>query len=76
MVRNKKPAGNQDFLLVNVVYEGGSQLSNRRVLRSELTGLNDAAEIRRAIEAQDEKIGALSGRPRPPIKSISVVRAR
>ena len=72
----KKQNTSADFVLVNVVYEDGSQRSNRRVPSAELSGFDDEAEIRRVIEEQDQKIAEMSGQPRAPIKSISRVGGR
>jgi hypothetical protein len=70
---NKKRDAGSEFVLVNVVYEDGSQRSNRRVPRAQLSGFDDAAEIRQAIEEQDRKISEMSGQPRAAIKSITRV---
>lgn len=75
MARRKQDTG-PEVILVNVFYEDGTQSSNRKVTRAELSGFDDAGDIRRAIEAQDREIGAKSGRPRAPIKSIARVGKR
>jgi len=69
----KKPGTNasSEFVFFDVVYEDGSQLSNRRVLASLLNGLEGDDAGKAAIEADDRKIGELSGRPRGKIKTIS-----
>lgn len=72
----KKPASNPDNILVNVLYEDGTQSSNRKLPGLELTGYDDDAAIRQAIEAQDQKISELSGQARGPIKSIQRVTGR
>ncbi|HTI85207.1 MAG TPA: hypothetical protein VL966_01250 [Alphaproteobacteria bacterium] len=74
MAKKKQP-GSDEFVLVNVTYQDGTQSSNRRVPRSELSGFDDDKEIRAVIEAQDRKLAELSGQPRGPIKSIARVRA-
>jgi len=71
MAKKKQPAGSIEFVLVNVLYQDGSQSSNRRVPRSELSGFDEEKEIRAIIEAQDRKVAELSGQPRGPIKSIA-----
>jgi len=76
MGRRKTETSDSGFFLVNVVYEDGSQRSNRKVQQSQLTGFDDAADIRNAIESQDEKISEMSGQPRVPIKSITRVKGR
>jgi len=75
---NKKSTSESEFLLFNVLYEDGTQTSNRKVARSELSGFAEDDEdiIRRSIEAQDAKIAAMSGKPRGPIKSIVPVDRR
>jgi hypothetical protein len=72
----KKNASDSEFLLFNVLYEDGAQTSNRKVPRGELNGFDDDEIIRRVIEEQDEKIAAMSGRSRGPIKSITPVAGR
>jgi hypothetical protein len=67
-IRSK--ARESEFVLFDVVYEDGSRSSNRRVPRSELTGLEGDAPAKTFIEAQDEAIARASGRSRGPIKSI------
>ena len=68
----RKPATRMvgDFVLFDVVYEDGTQRSNRRVPRSALGGLEGDAPARNIIEAQDAEIAAKSGLPRSRIKSI------
>ncbi len=76
MGRKKPAAANPDVIVVNVLYEDGTQSSNRRLPGLELTGYDDEETIRQAVEAQDHKIAALSGQPRGPIKSIQRVTGR
>ncbi len=57
-------------MLFDVVYEDGTQRSNRRVPQSALGGLEGDAPARNIIEAQDAEIAAKSGLPRSRIKSI------
>jgi hypothetical protein len=71
MARKKQPV-NADFVLVNVVYEDGSQRSNRRVPRAELSGFDDEADIRQSIEAQDRKISEMSGIAPARVKTIEI----
>ena len=59
------------FVLFDVVYEDGTQTSNRKVPASELGGLDGDAPARAIIESQDQKIGEMSGNSRARIKSIS-----
>jgi hypothetical protein len=76
MGRRKTEPSDSGFFLVNVVYEDGTQRSNRKVQKSQMTGFDDEADIRRAIEEQDEKIAELSGQPPMPIASITRVKGR
>jgi hypothetical protein len=62
-----QPSG---FVLFDVVYEDGTQSSNRKVPATELGGLDGDAPARAFVEIQDRKIGEVSGRPRVRIKSI------
>jgi hypothetical protein len=59
-----------EFVLFDVVYEDGTQRSNRRVPGSALGGLEGDEPARAVIEEQDAEIAAKSGMPRSPIKSI------
>ena len=76
MAKKKQQNTSDEFVLVNVVYEDGTQRSNRKIPASELSGFDDDADIERAIEEQDRKIAELSGQPRGPIKSITRVSSR
>ena len=73
MGRSRKQDDKAEFVIVNVLYEDGSQRSNRKVSRAQLSGFDDVADIRQAIEEQDRKIAELSGQPRAAIKSITRV---
>lgn len=70
MARKPKRASENAFVLFNVVYEDGTQTSNRRVPAEALGGLDGDEPARSIIEEQDRKIAEMSGRPRGPIKSI------
>jgi hypothetical protein len=59
------------FVLFDVVYEDGTQTSNRKVPAAELVGLDGDSPARAFVELQDREIGSVSGRPRGRIKSIS-----
>jgi hypothetical protein len=68
----KKPGTNpkNEFVFLDVVYEDGSQRSNRRV-PAELAGGLDKDELARGfIIEQDREIAEKSGRPPLAIKSI------
>jgi hypothetical protein len=62
-----RPSG---FVLFDVLYEDGTQTSNRKVPAEELGGLDGDLPARTFVEQQDREIGARSGRPRGRIKSI------
>jgi hypothetical protein len=66
--KQRIPSG---FVLFDVVYEDGTQTSNRKVPAAELGGLEGDAPARTFVELQDRKIGEMSGSPRARIKSIS-----
>lgn len=71
---SKKPNPKPETAQFDVVYEDGSQLSNRRVPAALLSELDHEARIRTYLETQDHEIAERSRRPRGPIKSI--VRSR
>jgi hypothetical protein len=66
----RKPATRAEFTLFDVVYEDGSQRSNRRVPSEVLGGLDGDAPARAVIEEQDRLIAEKSGTPAVPVKSI------
>jgi len=66
----------EEFVFFDVLYEDGMQTSNRKVPGSELDTLDGDLLAKPYIEAQDEKISAMSGRPRAAIKSVTRSRRR
>ena len=70
----KKPNPKPESVLFNVLYEDGSQTSNRRVPGNLLGLLDSDDQIQAFIEQQDREIGERSGRPRGAIASIEKVR--
>lgn len=66
----KKPAARSEFVLFDVVYEDGSQRSNRKVPAELLGGLDGDEPARGAIMEQDRQIAERSGMPPLAIKSI------
>jgi hypothetical protein len=66
----------EDFVFFDVLYEDGTQTSNRKVPGSELDDINGDLLAKPYIEAQDRKIGEMSGRPRTAIKSVIRSRRR
>lgn len=66
--RQTRPNG---FVLFDVLYQDGTQTSNRKVPAAELGGLDGDLPARTFIEIQDREIGVKSGMPRGSIKSIT-----
>ena len=66
----RKPATRAEFTLFDVIYEDGSQRSNRRVPSELLGGLDGDAPARAVIEEQDRVIAEKSGTPPLAVKSI------
>ena len=69
----RKPTARQEFVMFDVVYEDGSQRSNRRVPADLLGGLDRDEPARSFIMEQDREIGEKSGLP--PLQIRSVVRS-
>jgi hypothetical protein len=67
----KKPTSSAEFVNFDVLYDDGSRTSNRKVPSAALGGLDGDLPAKAIIEAQDEKIAAMSGRPRGAIKSLT-----
>ena len=74
----KKPGTNPkgEFAFVTIVYEDGSQRSNRRVPAELLGGLDGDEPARGFIMEQDREIAEKSGRAPLEIKEISRVGAK
>ena len=74
----KKPGTNPkgEFAFFDVVYEDGSQRSNRRVPAELLGGLEGDEPARGYIIEQDREIAEKSGRPPLKIKDVSRVGAK
>ena len=66
----RKPATRAEFTLFDVVYEDGTQRSNRRVPSGILGGLDGDAPARAVIEEQDRLIAEKSGTPPMAVKSM------
>lgn len=66
----KKPTARTEFVLFDVIYEDGSQRSNRKVEAGLLGGLDGDEPARAAIEEQDRVIAEKSGIPPLAIKSL------
>ena len=52
----KKPTARIEFVLFNVLYEDGSQTSNRKIAATELSGLEGDGPALAYFEAQDREI--------------------
>src|SRR5438874_1018238 len=61
----------EEFVFFDVVYEDGTQTSNRKVPGSELDDIDGDLLAKPFFEAQDQKIAEMSGRPRTAIKSVT-----
>lgn len=66
----RKPTVRTEYVLFDVVYEDGSQRSNRKVDASLLGGLDGDEPARTAIMDQDREISQKSGVPPLAIKTI------
>ena len=65
-----------EFVFFDVLYEDGTQTSNRKVPTSELGGIDGDLLAKSYIEEQDRKIAEMSGKPRGPIKYVTRVSRR
>jgi hypothetical protein len=72
----RKPATREGFVLFDVLYEDGSQRSNRRVPSEILGGLDGDAPARTVIEEQDRLIAEKSGKPAMAVTSIHRSRGK
>ena len=66
----RKPATRAEFALFDVLYEDGSQRSNRRVPSEILGGPDGDAAALAVIEEQDRLVAQKSGKPVLSVKSI------
>jgi hypothetical protein len=66
----RKPGSKNEFVLFDVIYEDGSQRSNRRVPKDILGGLDGDNPAREVIEAQDREITERSGQLMLAIKTV------
>jgi hypothetical protein len=71
-----KPTKRTEFVLFDVIYEDGSQRSNRRVPGEALGGLDGDEPARTIIEQQDREIAERSGQIPLQIKSIQRAGAK
>jgi hypothetical protein len=61
----------EEFVFFDVLYEDGTQTSNRKVPGSEFNAFDGDLPAKPYIEAQDRKIAEMSGRPRAAVKSVT-----
>jgi hypothetical protein len=66
----------EEFVFFDVLYEDGTQTSNRKVPGSELDDIDGDLLAKPYIEAHDRKIAEMSGHPRTTIKSVTRSRRR
>jgi hypothetical protein len=67
----KKPTARSEFVFFDVVYEDGSQRSNRKVPAELLGGLDGDEPAKAEIQSQDRAIAERSGMPPLQIKTIT-----
>jgi hypothetical protein len=70
-VMPRKPGLNSEFVMFDVVYEDGTQRSNRKVPRALLGGIDGDKPAHGFLIEQDREIAEKSGRPMAKIQSIS-----
>ena len=70
MARKPGSRAGNEFVLFNVIYENGTQRSNRKVPADMLGGLDGDEPARAVIEEQDREIAAKSGMAPLTIKKI------
>ena len=66
----KKSNKRSEYVLFNVIYDDGSQRSNRRVPLEALEGLEKDLPARQIIEEQDREVAEKSGKPVLAIKTL------
>ena len=67
----KKPGLNSEFVMFDVVYEDGTQRSNRKVPRALTGGIDGDKPAHGFLIEQDREIAEKSGQPPAKIKSIT-----
>jgi hypothetical protein len=72
----RKPGLNSEFVMFDVLYEDGSQRSNRKVPRTLTGGLDGDKPAHEFLIEQDRDIAEKSGRPPLKIKSIARTGAK
>jgi hypothetical protein len=66
----RKPRLNSEFVMFDVIYEDGTQRSNRKVPRALLGGLDGDKPAHGFLIEQDREIAEKSGRPLAKIQTI------
>jgi hypothetical protein len=72
----RKPGLNSEFVMFDVVYEDGSQRSNRKVPRTLTGGIDGDKPAHGFLIEQDREIAEKSGKPPLQIKSIGRTGAK
>ena len=72
----KKPGLNCEFVMFDVLYEDGSQRSNRKVPRTLTGGLDGDKPAHGFLIEQDRDIAEKSGKPPLAIKSVARAGAK
>jgi hypothetical protein len=72
----RKPGLNSEFIMFDVVYEDGSQRSNRKVPRTLTGGLDGDKPAHGFLIEQDRDIAEKSGKPPLAIKSVARAGAK
>ena len=72
----RKPGLNSEFVMFDVIYEDGTQRSNRKVPRTLLGGLDGDKPAHGFLIEQDREIAEKSGQPPLEITSICRVGAK
>jgi hypothetical protein len=67
----RKPGLNSEFVMFDVVYEDGTQRSNRKVPRALTGGIDGDKPAHGFLIEQDREIAEKSGRPPATIQTIS-----
>ncbi len=67
----RKPGLNSEFVMFDVVYEDGTQRSNRKVPRALTGGVDGDTPAHGFLIEQDRDIAEKSGKPPLKIKNIS-----
>jgi uncharacterized heparinase superfamily protein len=72
----RKPGLNSEFVMFDVVYEDGTQRSNRKVPRALTGGIDGDKPAHEFLIEQDRDIAEKSGRAAVKIKSIARAGAK